>query len=318
MPEGLAISPEQVEDFVMRRLSLRQLRMLMTLAHAGSLSAAAEMLHVTQPAISKALGEVERSLGQTLFVRRGRNIRSTPLGQHLVRLAERLEQQLRRSGEQAASLVRGASGDLLLGATNAALNEVLFDAIARLKQEQPLLSISVRTHSLSGMYEDLRHGRLDLVVARQVGDAPAELRAHSILPTHEVVAISSCHPLARQRRLGWEILNEQAWIWPLPGTRSRARRDQFWQRLGLPLPSNILQTDDLMLTMGLLRRMPLVAILPSPIARSVALTGAAVLLPLEVDLGLGELCAWHPADLQNPFVDRFVALLEQTARSAQA
>lgn len=311
MPLEEEVTPEQVEAFVMQRLSLRQLRMLLALSKAGSLSAAADALHVTQPAISKSLGEVERALGKTLFLRRGRSIRATPLGAQMVRLAQRMEQLLRRGSEEAAALMRGASGELLIGATNAALNPLLFDTIARMKEELPQLSLAVRTHALSGMFEDLRQGRLDLVVARQVGDAPPELRAHSVMPVQERVVISSVHPLARERRLSWETLNQQAWIWPLPGTRSRVRRDRFWHQLGLPLPSNVLQTDDLMLTLGLLQRMPLVAIMPSPIARSAALSGAVRLLPLDLDLGLGGLCAWQAEEMSNPFVDRFIELLRQ-------
>lgn len=317
--QGLAVSPEQVEAFVMRRMSLRQLRVLKALADAGSLSAAADLLHVTQPAISKTLSEIERALGQTLIARRGRNIRLTPVAQRLVELGERMDAMLRRGGEEVASLVRGTSGELLIGATNAALTELVCDAMARVKLQHPLLAISVRTHALASMFEDLRAGRLDLVIARQVDDAPSDLEAGLLLQTREVVAISATHPLAAQRKISWETLNDQAWIWPLPGTRSRARRDAFWQKLGLPLPTNVLQTDDLMLTMGMLKRSPLVTIMPLHIAQAAARDGIVKLLPLGVDLGLGDLCIWQLRDVATPPpVQLFKNALQAASEAAAA
>ncbi len=317
--QGNAVSPEAAEAFVMRRMSLRQLRVLKALADAGSLSGAADLLHVTQPAISKTLSEVERALGQTLIARRGRNIRLTPVARRLVELVERMDAMLRRGGEEVASLVRGTSGELLIGATNAALTDALSDALARMKAEHPLLAISVRTHALTTMFEDLRAGRLDLVIAREVGDAPTDLESVLLLPTREVVAISAMHPLAAQRRISWETLNDQAWIWPLPGTRSRARRDAFWQKLGLPLPTNVIQTDDLMLTMGMLRRSPLVTIMPLHTAQVAARDGIVRILSLDVDLGLGNLCIWQLRDVNSPPVQHFKnALQAASAAAAQA
>jgi DNA-binding transcriptional LysR family regulator len=314
--QGLTVSPEQAEAFVMRRMSLRQLRVLKALADAGSLSAAADLLHVTQPAISKTLSEIERALGQTLTARRGRNIRLTLVAQRLVEMVERINAMLRRGGEEVASLVRGTSGELLIGATNAALTELVCDALARVKVQHPLLAISVRTHALSSMFEDLRAGRLDLVIARQVDDAPSDLDSEMLLPTREVVALSATHPLAGQRKISWETLNDQAWIWPVPGTRSRARRDAFWQKLGLPLPTNVLQIDDLMLTMGMLRRSPLVTIMPLHIAQAAARDGIVKMLPLSVDLGLGDLCIWQLRDLSPPPVQHFKSALHAASAAA--
>jgi DNA-binding transcriptional LysR family regulator len=318
MKPANSVSPEAVEEFVMRRMSLRQLRVLQALAETSSLSAAAETLHVTQPAISKTLSELEQSLGQTLVLRRDRNIRLTPMAQRLVELGTRMETLLRRGAEEIASMARGASGELLIGVTNAALTDVLYDALQEVKLQCPQLAISVRTHALATMLEDLRGGRLDAVLARQLGDAPDELHQEVLLPTHEVVAISTKHPLASQRKIDWATLSDQAWIWPLPGTQSRARRDSFWRSLGLPLPSNVLQTDDLSLTLGMLKRSPLVTIMPSHIAQAAAREGVVRILPMHVELGLGGLCIWHLRGPQPMAVQRLKDALHAVIGSPQS
>lgn len=309
-------APEEAETFVSRRMSLRHLRVVQALAEAGSLSAAAELLHVTQPAVSKTLGEIERGLGETLFLRRGRGLRATVLGERLIALARKLEADLRRGGEDVASLVRGASGELLIGATNAALTEILPDALAAMKAEHPCVSLTVRTHALTDLFDDLRQGRLDLVIARAVPqEMPADLESHCLLSQREVVVISSHHPLAGSKRIGWEALNEQAWIWPLPGTRSRVLRDRLWQGMGLQLPRNVVQTGDLMLTLNLMRRLPLLTILPQHVARAAAQSGAVKILPLEADLGLADLSLWHLREPQSDLVEQFKRLLLQAAQA---
>lgn len=302
--------PEEAETFVSRRMSLRHLRVVQALADAGSLSAAAELLHVTQPAVSKTLGEIERALGQTLFMRRGRSMRATALGERMIALARKLEADLCRGAGDVASLVRGASGELLIGATNAALTEVLPDAMTAMKAEHPDVTLTVHTHALTDLFADLRKGRLDLVLARsEPQDMPPDLERHCLLSQHEVVVISSHHELAHNRRLSWETLNGQAWVWPLPGTRSRALRDRLWQRMGLPLPCNVVQTGDLMLTLSLMRRMPLLTILPHHVARAAAQSGAVRILPLQADLGMAELSLWHLREPQSELVEGFKRLL---------
>jgi len=130
-----------------------------------------------------------------------------------------------------------------------------------------------------------------------------------------VVVISSHHPLAGAKRIGWEALNEQAWIWPLPGTRSRVLRDRLWQGMGLQLPRNVVQTGDLMLTLNLMRRLPLLTILPQHVARAAAQSGAVKILPLEADLGLADLSLWHLREPQGDLVEQFKRLLLQAAQA---
>jgi DNA-binding transcriptional LysR family regulator len=304
-------APKQAEDFVLQRLTLRQLRVLLALADEGSVSAAAEALHVTQPAVSKTLGELESGLGQTLFLRRGRRIRATALCERLLALGRKLQADLRRGAEDVASLARGVSGELIIGATNAALADLVPDAVAALKAELPGVAVSVRTHALTRMFDDLRQGRLDLVLARVQGhDVPPDLERLQLMRQRELLVISSCHPLSASRHLSWEVLAQQSWTWPLPGTRMRALQDAKFQGMDLALPSNLFQTDDLMVTISLMRRMPLVGYLPASIARVAAREGHVRILQLDdARLPLDEMSAWHMREPQSELVERFKQLL---------
>ena len=306
--------PKATLDFVLRRLTLRQLRVLEAAHDTQSLSAAAELLHVTQPAISKALGEMEQSLGQTLFVRRPRGLRATVLCERLVALSRRLDVELRRGADEIHALLSGADGELRIGATNAALPQVLPDALAAMKLLHPHITLTVRTHALSSLVDELRRGSLDLVLARlHPSDMPQDLQGRVLMRQPEVLVMSSHHPLARQRNLTWEALQREAWIGHLPGTRTREMQERHWRSLGLQPPANQIVSGDAMLTLSLLRRMPLLAILPQPLARFATQQGITKILPLEADLGLADLSVWHLREPQSSQVEAFKELLQQAA-----
>lgn len=310
---------EATLSFLSRRLTLRHLRVLTALHQTGNLSAAADLLHVTQPAVSKALAELEKGLGQTLFVRRQRGLHATVLGERLIALGLRLEGELQRGTDELGALLAGAQGELQIGATNAALPQVLPDALAAMKKEHPLVTLTVRTHALSDLIAELRQGRLDLVLARLApSEMPEDLEGQVLMHQPEVLVISTQHPMARARSWRWEDLQREAWIGHLPGTRTRQLHDRHWAQLGLAPPANQIVCGDAMLSLALLRRMPLLAILARPLARFAAAQGMVKILPLKAELGLAELSVWHLRQPQSAAVETFKRLLGQAAKQVEA
>ncbi|MEL4180073.1 LysR family transcriptional regulator [Roseateles sp. PN1] len=314
IPTPPTADPQLAEAFIAKRLSLRHLRLILALNEGKGIGAAAELLHVTQPAVSKSLAELELGLGQTLFMRRGRGFHATALGERLIALARKLEADLRRGSEDVASIVRGTHGELQIGATNAALPQLLPDAMALMKLERPLVTISVRTHALTDLIDELRQGRRDLVLARVPPiEMPPDIEGQVLLKQNEVVVISCIHPLSKQRQLDWPQLNELAWVGPLPGTRMRGLMDRMWQELGLAPPSNLIETGDIMLVLNMMKRLPLLAMMPLHVARLAAQQGIVKILPLEAKVGLADLALWHLREPQSELVERFKALLHQVA-----
>lgn len=310
--------PDRAQRFVQERLTLRQARVLLALHKGGSLSKAADLLHITQPAVSKALTEVERGLGETLYVRRGRNIGTTPLGRRLVDLAQQLETSLRRAADDAGVLARGAAGQVRVGASNAAMARLVPDAIVALKREWPGVMVAVRAESVPAMLQALGRGELDLVVARFVPEAPrVATRMLAIGPQREVVTISRRNPLSRNTRVGWDTLARQPWLWPGPGTRTRDLLNAWWRELQLPWPEDLIETGDLMLKMSLLQRLPLVTLLAADLAQAAAREGIVTLAPFELPGDLGDMTLCTAAAPVPPAVERFCALLKAGAEDAQ-
>lgn len=308
---------EPADHFLQHTLSLRHLRVLLALSETGSLVAAAARLGVSQPAVSKALAELETGLGVTLHARRGRNSDAPVAASRLLQLARRLESELQRAGDELRAHSAASSGELRVGATNAALGALLPQAVAAVKAEHPTLTVSVQAHTRPQMLTELRQGQLDLVVSRVPDQGrPTDLKAHALCATRQAVVMSVNHPLVRMRQPSWELLAQQAWVWPLPDTDARAQQDRLWQTRGHALPVNRIETGDLGLIFALFRCMPLLALVPEDSAKAAALAGQARIVPLDVPAVRRDLVAWQRADDDNPLLARLVHHLVLAARSA--
>lgn len=305
-------------QYLLRHLTLRQLRMLAAIGECGSFSRAAESLHVSQPAVTKGVKEVETGLGQTLFVRSGRSVRATPFGTRLVELAQRLQAELQRGADELQALHGGNGGVVQVGATNVVLAELLPQALAEFKRLHPWVTVNVRTHALPVLNQEHRDGSIDLVLARvHASDQPRELVGQALRREPERMVMSVRHPMARLRHWRWSELHGAAWIGPVAGTQTRLRFDRLWAAQGLTPPPNQIVCGDAMLSFALLRRMPLLGIMPRSLALFVARHGHAKILPLEADLGLAELSVWHRREPLAPWVKAFLErLLEAAAQPA--
>ncbi|MEP4036505.1 LysR family transcriptional regulator [Pseudophaeobacter sp.] len=149
-------------------LTLRHYEYTCAVAQHGSLSAAAEALHVSQPALSTALARIEDHLGQALFVRRrGAPLTLTPQGRDFAKAAQNLV-------DQAAQLEapNGASPvlqNLVIGCFSDLAPFVLAPALRCLRQAFPDLTVSPRMLGFSQLTEGLLRGEIDLAVTYDLG-----------------------------------------------------------------------------------------------------------------------------------------------------
>ena len=124
-----------------RRLKLRHLEIFLTLASAGSVTAAARLMHMTQPAVSHWLSDIEDLVGTPLFLR-NRGLRLTEAGEVLARHARRMLGDLRRTSE-IESVKSGIAGRLHVGTVLSASPVLLPRAIAALQREFPGIYVEV-------------------------------------------------------------------------------------------------------------------------------------------------------------------------------
>lgn len=147
-----------------RRIKFRHLEAFSAIARAGSLKRAAEQLHLTQPAISKTLKELEEIAGARLMDRDRAGVRLTAAGEVFLQFAEQSTAAMRH----ALRSVRGGerSGRLAIGALPSVAGTILPDAVSRFIAEAPDTLIEVQEGQHHDLTTQLRSGALDLVVGR--------------------------------------------------------------------------------------------------------------------------------------------------------
>lgn len=191
-------------------LTLRHYEYVCAVAQQGSLSAAAERLHVSQPALSTALARIETHLGHVLFQRRrGAPLTLTPRGRDFARAAQALL-------DQAAQLETpgGASPvtqRLVLGCFADLAPLLLAPALRLLRQSLPELTISPRVDGFTGLTDALLQGDVDLALTYDLGlDASFERR--EIDQRCPQALVSPDHPLASHSSLPLAALAEMPLI----------------------------------------------------------------------------------------------------------
>ena len=139
------------------------LKYFLAVARAGNLTRASETLHISQPALSMRLAELERELGHPLFVRGARGMTLTEKGallmrraEDLVELAERIESEIR------ADDIKGLSGTIAIGAGETVAFAPVANAIKSLCAENPNLHIDITSGNGEDIQARIQSGTIDL------------------------------------------------------------------------------------------------------------------------------------------------------------
>ncbi|WP_406203800.1 LysR family transcriptional regulator [Streptomyces decoyicus] len=122
-------------------MEIKRFRYFLAVVHAGTVTGAAERLHVAQPAVSRQLRHLETELGLALFDRIGPRLRLTSAGRQFVAVAEDLVSRADRIDSVAQHMARGELSHVVVAAAQTTINEVLAPFVATLTRSDPFLSV---------------------------------------------------------------------------------------------------------------------------------------------------------------------------------
>ena len=204
-------------------MEIRTLRYFLAVAHEENMTRAADLLHVTQPTLSKQLKALEEELGKKLFVRHSFSIELTDEGvllkaraEDLVRMADKIEQEF-------VSLDDITGGDLYLGLAESEQIRYLAREIRTLKNQLPNLHYHITSGDTEQVIEKLNKGILDFAV---LAETPDPARYESIpFPVNDVwgLVVREDSPLAKKKKIRVKDLyglplfcSEQSWRNEIP------------------------------------------------------------------------------------------------------
>jgi DNA-binding transcriptional LysR family regulator len=299
-------------------LKLRHLQLLVALDDFRSLVKVADYLHITQPAVSKALAELERSLEVQLFERGPRGLVPTLYGECMIRHARTLLGDYRKAHDEIVSLRSGGSGTVSLGVLPAAAPVFAPMAIARLKGRSPQTTVTLSDGTLDSLLPDLQVGRLDLIVGTlPPARVPPTVTVRVLQEEDPLVLVAGAHhPLARHSNPNWRDLADFPWIVPPPGASMREPLDRILAEHDLPIPANRVESISLVTNWMLLRNTLSVGFFSKHIARHYEELGLIRMLPLEIPKLVGPLGVMWIRD--KPLLPAPQAMLDALTETASA
>ncbi|MER0483366.1 LysR substrate-binding domain-containing protein [Streptomyces sp. Edi2] len=249
------------------RLKVRHLLLVDALSRQGSVVGAAKELHVTQPAATRSLHEVEDILGVPLFERGPRGVSATVFGEAFTRHARAVLAQLTQAGRHLVELAEADRGTVVVGTHLAGSNILLPRAVAALKRNHPLLTVVVREASPEELLRDLEAGRIDLIVGRLTAPSGEGLIRRPLYDEYVGLVVRAGHPLTE--RPGAGLADTLGFPWILPGQQTTLRREveELFARQGLGTPQNRVEATSFLAVRQLLLDTDVVAVLPALIVQ---------------------------------------------------
>ena len=206
-----ALTPNVLHERLLARLRMRHLHLIAALASAGNVGRAAQAIHVSQPAATQMLREIESLLELQLFERHARGMRATAAGSALAAQARTMLDALRVVSDGAVAHARDAARPLRIGALPAAAASLLRPAMSALLA-RPEMRLNIVEDNSERLHAGLASGGFDAVLLRQPTRLPAGQRFVALKRDRMVVLGSPAHPAARRSRVRWSDLADSRWL----------------------------------------------------------------------------------------------------------
>lgn len=235
-----------------RHLRMRELRVFVSVLEHRSFRRAAEALHVTQPAITKAIAGLEDLLGVRLFDRTVNGVEPTVHGTSFASHAKAIFAELRSAAQQLDIVSSGVSGTLSVGTVPMPAAGFLPMAINALVREHPRVFVSVIEARDAELAERLRKREIDVAIVRLIQFPQADdLRADVLFEESLCVLASRHHPLAKRPRVTWPELLAERWVMPPRDSLFLQHVRRALDRLDLPLPPHVVESASIHIQYGM-------------------------------------------------------------------
>jgi DNA-binding transcriptional LysR family regulator len=195
-----------------RRLKLRDLDMLMAIIETGSMGKAADRLNLSQPAVSKAMAELEAAVGVQLLDRSRRGVVPTTFGVALGKRSIAIFNDLRQGVQEIDFLSDPTRGEIRIGTTDPIMAAIVSPVIDRLARKYPQMFFHIVPGDTATLYRDVAERHIELAICRMIGRLPDELTAEILFHDSVAVMTAARNPLTRRRDLTLADLASEPWV----------------------------------------------------------------------------------------------------------
>jgi LysR family pca operon transcriptional activator len=254
--------PVTANRYLARKLRMQHMRLIEALDRAGSLSEAARLLGVSQPAASKGLQDVEALIGQRLFERVASGVRSTPAGEILIRWARRMLADMGRLDEELDRLEAPGGGLVAIGALPVAAAGLASPIIRALAADELDLEIRLEEARLEMLLPRLVSGEIEVIIGRLYEpELPDGLMRIPLYDEPIALVARADHPIF-DLSAGSPDLSAYTLLLPTFSQRLGREIEHFLARADVPLPTKRIRSTSHMAIREMLQETDMVTVTP--------------------------------------------------------
>lgn len=201
------------------KIDEKHLAQLAAVVMAGGVTEGANLLGLSQPAVSRTLAMLEKRLGEPLFLPGRRPLVPTIIGQQLAAHGMVIFEAGRKASQTVAGFRAGSAGTVRIGGVPFFMDAFISRMIGQFQVHEPDIRVDQSYGNLPEIQAGLRSGQLDLAICPLgVVEPGSEMDFKEILPGRNVVAARARHPLFKKKMITTNDLLRYPWIAPLPGS----------------------------------------------------------------------------------------------------
>lgn len=225
---------------IQRRVSLRDLRVLLAVVETGSMGRAARQLATSQPAVSRSISDLEHALGVRLLDRSRSGVEPTIYGRALVSRSLAILDELGQGIREIESIADPTFGHLRIGASIAATVGFVAPIIDRLSRTYSKLTFEVMSVDTADAFRALSLREVDLLVVHLAKPLTDEhMQADVLCDDPHVVVAAAGNPWLRRRRVRLADLMDELWVLPRPSAPYGTVVTEAFRACGLGLPKTV-------------------------------------------------------------------------------
>jgi len=258
----------------------KRLRHFLAIYDSGSLGQAAAVVHVTQPALTKSIKQLEDRLQVKLFDRTPLGVVPTVYGEALAVHAKAIQAEVRAAETQLAMLRGAAGGHVVVGIGPTLATDLMPLATAQLFRRKPGIQVTVVEGLLEDLIPALRRGELDLAITACSMGSDADLVSETIFRDKVGILCSATHPLATQASIAIKEMLNYPWALPTQKVAWRRCLDDLFFAEGLAPPAAIVTSTSAFFLRALLLQGSFISYLPHRLVAAEVRAGQIVSLPV--------------------------------------
>ncbi|HEY4277824.1 MAG TPA: LysR family transcriptional regulator [Conexibacter sp.] len=222
-----------------------QLLVILTVAEQGSINKAAEVLFISQPALTRAVREFETQIGGRVFERGAKGVKLTDLGDAIVDHARAIRAEFQGAIRDIEHIRLGTRRHLFVGAAQYHPVTLLADALAKTMASNPEVMLHLRYGAPDELVAWLDHGAVEVVLGPLLaGEEARGYRQEVIFYDELAIYCGPGHPLGCAPTVSVDALHDAEWVLGPPGSFVRERVEGLFHNEGRHLPKVRLEIDD--------------------------------------------------------------------------